>query len=206
MKISIKNIVDIDKVIEESLILEALAESSFAVTEKLIKKTNGIDQNDINVDTNYELKLHIAHVFDLIFKRMVFIATQTRILQDNIDLNIETEDDNGMVSTSTINPDKDASEAWSGFMSVHPKNASKVSIRESCNKIIHAEQMEIGTSSVGIINEGYKYWDGNVHLSNVTGNKNWKITLNIPLWSRAIMEYHKFVYEHIKDDWYSDLN
>jgi hypothetical protein len=61
-----------------------------------------------------------------------------------------------------------------------------LSLRETCNKIIHAQKAvpEWRVETEGEIE--YKYWSGNYRLSGTKGEKAWELVLHVASWARAM--------------------
>lgn len=82
-----------------------------------------------------------------------------------------------------------------------------LTLRETCNKIIHARKV-IPTWSTdttdGVI---FKYWSGDLDLSGTRGKKNWRLLLHVSPWAKCVEE---FLFEaelaeltlYVGQDWY----
>jgi hypothetical protein len=64
----------------------------------------------------------------------------------------------------------------------------ELTLRESCNKIIHATEFDLSIASAKSSTPyfRYSYWDGRCVLKGVHSNKPWNIELNIIEWCGAI--------------------
>ncbi len=66
----------------------------------------------------------------------------------------------------------------------------KLSLRESCNKIIHAVNVKplwAQSSNSGI---EYQYWNGKIQLTGAHGASKWQLILDVAQWARA---YENFI-------------
>ena len=83
----------------------------------------------------------------------------------------------------------------------------ELSIRESCNKIIHAKKVAPIWATAIDNNVEFKYWSGNFGLSGVKGNNNWKLTLHVASWAKAVEYFlgeassRNLIY-YVGQDWY----
>ncbi|WP_460164736.1 hypothetical protein [Sessilibacter sp. MAH1] len=66
-------------------------------------------------------------------------------------------------------------------------NSFDLTIRESCNKVIHATRVDL--EWVESDNEEITYWSGNYTLSGKKGRKNWKLIVFTDLWAQSMKEY-----------------
>lgn len=75
----------------------------------------------------------------------------------------------------------------------------KLSLRESCNKIIHAVNVKplwVRNSNNGI---DYQYWNGKIQLTGAHGKTKWQMILDVAQWARA---YENFIELLEKTDHY----
>lgn len=66
-------------------------------------------------------------------------------------------------------------------------NSFDLTIRESCNKVIHATRVDL--EWVESDNEEITYWSGNYTLSGKKGRKNWKLIVFTDSWAQSMKEY-----------------
>ena len=87
------------------------------------------------------------------------------------------------------------------------KGEFELTLRETCNKIIHAKKV-IPVWATGI--EGdveFKYWSGDYELSGTKGEKSWRLLLHVAPWARSV---ERFLAEadlaevtlYVGQDWY----
>jgi len=82
-----------------------------------------------------------------------------------------------------------------------------LSIRESCNKIIHAKKVVPVWATA--IDKGieFQYWSGDFNLSGTKGNDEWQITLHVASWAKAVERFLERIDSidltfYIGQDWY----
>ena len=70
---------------------------------------------------------------------------------------------------------------------VHQGNF-ELTLRESCNKIIHATEFDLSISSARSSRPHYRYsyWNGCCALKGARSNQSWHIELDVQTWCRAI--------------------
>lgn len=65
----------------------------------------------------------------------------------------------------------------------------ELTLRETCNKIIHARKA-IPVWSTGIAGDiEFKYWSGVYDLSGTKGNKSWRLLLYIAPWAKSVERF-----------------
>jgi hypothetical protein len=81
------------------------------------------------------------------------------------------------------------------------KGSFNLTVRESCNKIIHATSVElaVANSTVRRPYQKYTYWTGQYHLLGSHNRSAWEVALDIPKWCVAL----DFYLEHLGElvDW-----
>jgi hypothetical protein len=65
-----------------------------------------------------------------------------------------------------------------------------LTLRESCNKIIHASKTMPSWNEKVVGDIVFKYWSGCFHLYGSRGKKNWHLELNVNSWAKAMSRYH----------------
>src|SRR5215208_3165373 len=69
------------------------------------------------------------------------------------------------------------------------KGNFELSIRESCNEIIHAKKVAPIWATAIDNNIEFKYWSGDFSLSGIKGNNEWQLTLHVASWAKAVEEF-----------------
>ena len=81
----------------------------------------------------------------------------------------------------------------------------ELSVRESCNKIIHATKVSTLWETENIDDTDFKYWNGKVELQGTKGKKAWGLYLNVADWAKS-MEYMTDqiddISSYVSHDWY----
>ena len=96
--------------------------------------------------------------------------------------------------------------ARSGLVIGHVINGKfDLTIRETCNKIIHARKViplwAIGTEN----NVEFKYWSGKFELSGIKGSENWQLVLSVAQRAQSVERFLKDADEltaYVGQDWY----
>jgi hypothetical protein len=81
-------------------------------------------------------------------------------------------------------------------------NSSRnLSLRESCNKIIHATEAKLQWVNVDLKNQdSNEYWNGRYELWGKNRGNGWHLQLNVPEWCSAMIRFNKNIQEAV--DWY----
>ena len=84
---------------------------------------------------------------------------------------------------------------------VHAGNVN-LTVRESCNKIIHATKVDFNWTEVNLRKTKKKaeYWNGGYHLHGKLGRATWHIELDMHAWARAMENFHCILGEQV--DWF----
>jgi hypothetical protein len=82
-----------------------------------------------------------------------------------------------------------------------------LTIRESCNKIIHARRVIPQWSDSRAKGRRFRYWNGTVEYGGSHGGKKWTVILNVSDWSRSMERFlHEFQFSdashYVGQDWY----
>lgn len=202
MEFSIKEMICRYEIEESTFALESIVNSSVTLAKL---RASHADRDDVSNPNFFKIfpggyrKRECDHLLNQqayhISKLLIDIATKTRIFQDLVGKEIIVDDDESD-GDRVFNPDKDVSEHFPGFFEVlESSGKGEESIRNSCNKIIHAEKMTLGTLVLTEINDQCRCWDGNVYLSCNEGNPTWSVRIDVNLWVRAINEYHHSIHD-----------
>lgn len=86
------------------------------------------------------------------------------------------------------------------------KGNFELSIRESCNKIIHAKKVAPIWATAVDNNIKFEYWSGDFSLSGAKGNNDWQLTLHVAAWAKAVEEFlsslDSEMIDYVGQDWY----
>jgi len=73
-----------------------------------------------------------------------------------------------------------------------------LSLRESCNKIVHATEARLQWVNVAG-DESDEYWNGQYDLWGTNRGEQWQVELNIEAWCIAMIRFNKAIQEAV--DW-----
>jgi len=141
-------------------------------------------------DLQIELEDNLALTESLISSYMIECAVKTRIFQDHF---TEEHFECGFSSF-----DKDAIDSVDGNIGTVLNGKFALSLRESCNKIIHAKKFSLIKENEDL---NVFYWNGLCHLVGTFQKKEWKIELNVRNWAAAINYYHSSLIEERSEFW-----
>ena len=118
------------------------------------------------------------------------MSTKTRIFQDHLDENLYE------CGVSVF--DEGAIEAVGGNIGKVHAGEFKLSLRESCNKIIHARKVSFDSLP---LNNHNRYWNGICHLQGEFRKSKWHISINVRNWAAAMSYYHESLSEKRERFW-----
>jgi hypothetical protein len=85
--------------------------------------------------------------------------------------------------------------------------AFHLTLRESCNKIIHAGRVVPEWASAQEQGVTFKYWDGTIKLSGEPQSAPWEVILEVADWARAMQRFldemeRLDAFHYVGQDWY----
>ncbi|MFM4728383.1 hypothetical protein ACEUDQ_15370 [Aeromonas caviae] len=171
--------------IEDDLFhLEIIAHASRAKAEyyRTIYSTDKSHPEFLS-EFEHELSTNKGFLEFFVSDYLIKCSTRTRIIQDS---NIfQTEDPD-------YSPDKEAYEAYRETAKCIKGNV-KLSIRECCNKIIHAKEVVLCYDQ---FDDGIgEYWNGFCRLSGDHQGRDWLIEIDIKKWVLAMKHYLDIIKE-----------
>ena len=117
-------------------------------------------------------------------------AIKVRMLQDFVEA-----DDYG------VNLDKlDANARHDLVIGRCVKGRGKLTLRKSCNKIIHATEARLQWVNIDSDENTPEYWNGRYDLWGSNRGKDWQVELDIESWCIAMIRFNKVIQESV--DWY----
>lgn len=75
-----------------------------------------------------------------------------------------------------------------------------LSLRESCNKVVHATEARMSWSKSSMSSDSPEYWDGTYVLWGENRGSKWQVELIIELWCAAMIRFTKIIQQKV--DWY----
>ncbi len=139
----------------------------------------------------YEWWQYFGHLKALVSGTMIDAAIKIRMLQDFA----RSEDEEFDVRALQL----ESSEGLDiGSLS---DRGSPLSLRDSCNKIIHATGARLDWEEVGAGIDTFEYWTGIYRLfgAEQSGKKEWIATINVAHWCTAMVRFNAGFQEQI--DW-----
>lgn len=166
------HVLDIDGISEKLLLLEHLVEGSEAYCSKRLIGSE-YDQGDEQYDNYWGWIKGIACAY------MIECAVKFRILQDTI----KGEED-------IIRFDDLDSKACKGLdIGKIISGNFKISLRETCNKIIHARHVTPKLITKNSNNTEFKFWCGIIDLRGFKNSEQWELQLNLGIWPQAMQRF-----------------
>ena len=137
----------------------------------------------------YEWWEYFGHLKALVSGTMIDAAIKIRMLQDIG----RAEDDEFDANILQVEASRELD-----IGTIEARGA--LSLRESCNKIIHATGAKLVWQEVGTGKDAFEYWTGVYRLfgSDLSG-KEWTARVNVPDWCTAMMRFNASFQERI--DW-----
>ncbi|HHB1596779.1 TPA: hypothetical protein ACN976_004992 [Vibrio campbellii] len=167
-----------NKICNDAMFLEQVVSGSETYVVSLHKEyfvEKKYDYECTDLDLAYDE--YFGWLYENVSSLLIQCATQTRIYQDTYVDN----DDEDLHSS-----DKEAYEHITDIVELISGKFSP-SLRECCNKIIHAETFELELIST---NESPKYWNGKCSLKGRLGNNCWHIKMDILKFCFAIRYFY----------------
>ena len=137
-----------NSIVHEAYYIEQLASASASHVLKLLELYNSEKVGGCISEYEIEHASYIEWLMETVSSHLILCATRMRILQASYDFSIE---DNPQYS-----PDLEAFEHFERLVEVK-KGSFKPSLRECCNKIIHATSYDLVSANN---DAGYDYWVG----------------------------------------------
>ena len=176
---------DIDSIHENIFVLLNICHAS-----KTFAQTHDLDPS--NPIGNIDYAYYIGWLKYLLSEKLIECSVKTRILFDFL----RNEDE----QIDLLDEDKGISKGYNlGYFS--PPNG-KVTLRECCNKIIHAisisPNMQIGDDEHVLDEEQdekreWEYWDGTMLLRGSKGKEEWVFQLHVAPFCEALEDFVSFI-------------
>ena len=137
----------------------------------------------------YEWWQYFGHLKALVSTTMIDAAIKIRMLQDI-----------GRAENDEFDATALQAEASRGLDIGIFEGGGALSLRESCNKIVHATGAKLVWQDAGSGSDAFEYWTGVYRLFGVTrAGKEWVVRVNVPDWCVAMMRFNATFQERI--DW-----
>jgi len=173
--------------IEEDLLLfEQIVHGSRAMVEYYESVLDKKKESEITLsEFEYELIGYESFLEASVSDYLIRCASRTRIIQDSNEFKVDDSD-------GEYCPDKEAFERYPEVAKCLAGNV-KLSIRECCNKIIHAKGVSL--HYVALENGFGQYWDGICSLKGEMHGKPWHIEIDVKKWVLAMKFYYAVIVE-----------
>jgi hypothetical protein len=170
------HLIDFDAIEEKLFVLEQIAHASETYCEREMIGSE-LDIGD------YAFDMYWGWIKGIGSNYLIECAIKTRIFQDYLSEN-NPEIDLSDIDTQALN---------NLNIGVIHDGAFALTLRESCNKIIHAIKAYPAWSEQTVGGNLFKYWNGSFHLHGRRGNRNWHLELNVRNWAKAMTLYHRML-------------
>lgn len=166
--------------IEEHLFLiEQIAHASLPCIKELHASLNTKkDEEWITSDFDLAHMEYTDWLEKTISDYLIQCATRTRIIQDSMAGDFEQGHD----------PDKEAYDLFEDVAICH-EGKIRLSLRECCNKVIHAKRFEL--DFVSEEQYPFSYWNGKCQLRGDNRGQPWHIEINLKRWVLAMKHYYE---------------
>ncbi len=157
-----------NSIVHEAYYLEQLASASQTHVSMLLDSFSSDKEYSYSIsEFEIEHANYIEWLIETVSSHLILCATRTRVLQDSYDFSIE--------HNPNYSADREAYEYFDSIVEVQ-KGDFNPSLRECCNKIIHATtyNLEFAKSE-----SGADYWTGKCVLEGRYNKKEWRISVNV---------------------------
>ncbi len=148
------------------------------------------DQGDAALDDYWSWLKAIVSTY------LIECAVRTRILQDTV----RGDGAQQLAALDTV--------ACEGLVvGTVVSGAFRLSLREACNKIIHATKAIPEWAAAVEGGQEFRYWNGDYRLRGSKGQDQWELILHVPAWARAMARFldearAAELTEYVGQDWY----
>ncbi|WP_407351143.1 hypothetical protein [Luteimonas sp. R10] len=163
--------------------------SHLAIGSKKYAQKKQLERGDDD-DTQSDWGTYYIHIRNAVSNDLIELATKVRVAQDAMLDHLEhcevQEIDAGSIGETPIGT------VLSGSF--------RLTIRESCNKIIHAKHVDlgIGTSRNAKPAFRYNYWNGHCKLRGAQEGQSWEIDLNIFEWCQSMTAFAEEMSQYVE--------
>ena len=177
--------IDIDSISRNLFILRHLAAGSHSVCQKF--RIDRLNEEDKPLGWNY----YLGWLKVIVSQMLIGTAINVRITQDF--LKADSEDDTDLESI-------EAAINTSHIIGHFIPNRNPMSLREACNKIIHANEVKLVWLDERDEKGAYEFWNGTVNLDGCKWQEPWSCQLYVPVFCTALDSYLLEIEDKV--DWY----
>lgn len=163
--------------------------SHLAVGSKTYAQRKRLERGDDD-DAQSDWGAYYIHIRNAVSNDLIELATKVRIAQDAMLDSLEHSEvrqiDDGSIGETPIGT------VLSGSF--------RLTIRESCNKIIHAKRVDLGIGTSRNTNPAfrYNYWNGHCNLGGAQGGQPWQIDLNVFDWCQSMTAFAEEMSQYVE--------
>lgn len=181
---------DFDGLSEKLVLLQHLCSGSRSYCADRLTGSSR-DQGDGELDEYW------GWVKAIVCNYLIECSIKFRVLQDTV------KDKSDVVVFEDLD-----SRACSGLtIGLVTRGAFVLTLRETCNKIIHARRVVPQWSVATTRGIKFKYWNSSVEFAGDRGDKGWSLVLHVSAWSRAMQRFladfeSSDAFHYVGQDWY----
>jgi hypothetical protein len=142
------------------------------------------------IDYQSDWSVYYVHIRNSISNDLIELAAKVRVAQDTM-LDVLSEKELRELDSDSM-----------GRIPIGKVEAGSfaLTLRESCNKIIHAKHFEVGISSARNTRPAYRYnyWNGRCTLRGVQSRMEWSIDLNVHEWCNAMDSFTELMSQYVE--------
>lgn len=176
--------IDFDGLERKLFILQHICYASRQFCEK-----HGINRLEFD-SSDFEWWEYSGLLKVIVSNTIIEVAIKIRMLQDFLQT-----DDYG------ANLDKlDTNARHNLKIGLFSKGSGNLTLRESCNKVIHATEARLQWINIDDDENLPEYWNGRYDLWGSNRGKEWQVELDVEAWCRSMIRFNKAIQESV--DWY----
>lgn len=164
--------IDIDGTAEKLFLLQHLAFGSegYCRSEGVLSTQH----------TGYaESQSHWGWTKSIVSNYLIECAVKLRMIQEHCAKRLEVEELAALDQEATL---------ALAIGHVH-KGAFRLTLREACNKIVHATKVHVEFTAKDGSSDGLHYWDGQMYLFGELHGNEWSFQLEVANWAKASLRY-----------------
>lgn len=163
--------------------------SHLAVGSRKYAQRNQLERGDDD-DAQSDWGAYYFHIRNAVSNDLIELAAKVRVAQDSMLDRLENCDIRQIDEESIGNTP--IGKIISGSF--------RLTIRESCNKIIHAKQVSIGIGASRSQRPAfrYNYWNGHCGLRGSHGGQSWEIDLDVFEWCQSMTTFVEEMSQYVE--------
>ena len=178
------HLIDLDGVADRLFVLMHLCYGSRQFCEKAGVHRLGTDEAE------YEWWEYFGLLKSNVSSTVIDASIKLRMVQDFVTAD-EHEIDLDRLDVDARNGDA---------IGVFREGTGKLTLRESCNKVVHATEARLQWEEVTSGSSPFEYWSGIYSLWGSKGKAPWQVDLFIEQWCRAMIRFNRSIQELV--DWH----